>query len=45
MMETAGVNPTPPDGPPKVNGCLIFLLLGLVVLLIGWSYCGQELGR
>lgn len=31
----------PPDEPPKLNGCLIAVLIGLVLLLIGWSMCGR----
>ena len=34
--------PLPPDEPPKSNGCLIAVLIGLVLLLIGWSMCGQS---
>ena len=31
----------PPNEPPKSNGCLIIVLIGLVILLIGWSMCGS----
>lgn len=31
---------TPPDKQSKGNGCLILVLIGLVLLLIGWSMCG-----
>jgi len=31
---------TPPHKQPKGNGCLILVLIGLVLLLIGWSMCG-----
>lgn len=34
--------PLPPPGEaPKSNGCLIAVLIGLVLLLIGWSMCGN----
>ena len=35
----------PPNEPPQSNGCLIVALLGLVILLIGWSMCGRPLGQ
>jgi len=38
-METRKPLPTPNE-PPKSNGCLIAALIGLVLLLIGWSMCG-----
>ena len=38
-MET--LKPLPSSNePPKTNGCLIAVLIGLVLLLIGWSMCG-----
>lgn len=40
-MEQFIPNPTPPQEQPKMNGCLVILLVGLVILLIGWSMCGQ----
>jgi hypothetical protein len=34
----------PPNEPPKSNGCLIAVLIGLVLLLIGWGMCSGALG-
>lgn len=29
-----------PPEDPQTNGCLFVVLIGLVLLLIGWSMCG-----
>ncbi len=31
-----------PDNEPKMSGCLVVVLIGLVLLLIGWSMCGGD---
>ena len=42
-MEPFKPTSTPPDAP-KPNGCLIAVLIGLVLLLIGWGMCSGALG-
>ena len=43
-MELLKPLPPPSNEPPNSNGCLIVVFVGLVLLLIGWSMCGHQLG-
>ena len=43
-MEPLKPTTNPPSEPPKSNGCLIAVLIGLVLLLIGWGMCSGALG-